>query len=85
MRLEGAIQRAGLEVIGVDGRAPEAAESLRVHQAALVVVDASAEDVSLTQTLRQVGRVRPGCLVLAVRGDRETPCLCTGMAAPWGP
>ena len=72
VRLEEAIRRAGLEVIGIDGRAPEAVETLRVHQAAVVVVDISAEDVNLTQTLREVGRVRKRCLVLAVHQDRDT-------------
>lgn len=72
VRLEGAIRRTGLEVFSIDGRAAEAAESLRVHQAAVIVVDSSAEDVNLTQTLREVGRVHPGCLVLAVHQDRDT-------------
>ena len=70
LRMEAAIRQIGLETIGVDGRAPEAIESLRVHQSSVVVVDSSAEDVSLTQTLKEVGRVRPECLVLAMYQDR---------------
>ncbi len=72
VRLEDEIRQIGLKVIGIDGRAPEAAESLREYAGAVVVVDSSAADVSLTQTVREVGRVRPECLVLAVRQDSET-------------
>ena len=71
-QLEKAIRQVGLEVIGIDGRSPEAAESLRKYQVAVVVLDSSAADVSLTQSVREVGRVRPGCLVLAVGQDQGT-------------
>lgn len=69
--LEEAIRNTGLVAISIDGRSPEATEGLRAFQGDVVVVDSSSEDVSLTQTVREVGRVRPTCLVLAVRDDRQ--------------
>jgi hypothetical protein len=86
--LEEAIRGVGLVAITIDGRSPEASGSLRAFQGDVVVVGSSSEDVSFNQTVREVGRVRPNCLVLAVEDDRQTVfCvqgrpLCRGCGEP---
>ena len=71
-RLEEAIRATGLAVLSIDGRTLEASEGLRLYRGNVVVIDSSAEDLSLTQTVREVGRVCPKCLVLAAYQERDT-------------
>ncbi len=63
--LEARLRRLGLSIHLVDGRAPDALLSVRtLPDKAVVVIDRSAQDISLSQAVRQVSQVLPQSLVL---------------------
>ena len=71
-RLEAALQgQPLLEGYPIDGRAPEAIDAVRKHPAEVVVIDYGADDVSVSQAVRQVGQVLPRSLVVAVYPGRD--------------
>ena len=69
--LEAVLHRHNLKVFSVDGRAADAVDMLRKHPAEVVVVDHGADDVSLSQAIRQVCQILPGSLVVAAYPNRE--------------
>lgn len=69
--LEAMLKREGASVLAVDGRAPNAAEVVRGSGASLVVLDSSARDVDVAQTIRQLGQLLPESTVLAVFPGKE--------------
>ena len=64
--VESLLQRHGLRPHSVDGRAGDAAEEIRRHPAELVAIDSESQDISITQAVRQIGRLLPRSLVFTV-------------------
>ncbi len=60
-----------LEVYPIDGRSPEATDAVGKHPAEVVVIDYGADDLSVSQAVRQVGQVLPRSLVVAVYPGRN--------------
>ncbi len=70
-RLEEVIRAQHLEVYSINGRASDALNKARKHTARVVIMDHSADDVSITQAIRQIGQVLPNSAVFTVSPGRE--------------
>ena len=71
-RLEAELLGRDLEIYSIDGRTPDASERVRNHPARVVIIDHGANDVSITQAIRQVGQILPHSLVVTVYLDRQS-------------
>ncbi len=63
--LERAILGQDLEVVAIDGRAPDSADLVPPPGTALVVVDRSPSDINVGQAVRQLGRLLPRSHIIA--------------------
>ena len=70
-RLESALHAQHLEVYAVDARAPNAVDAILKHPAEVVVMDAGADDISVSLALRQLGQMMPRRLVITAHPGRE--------------
>ena len=70
--LERTLQNHGMDVYPIAGRAPHALEEIQRHPSGVVVVDCGADDISLGQTVRQVGRTLPDSLVFMACTNRPS-------------
>ncbi len=68
-RLEAVLSGMDVRAYPVNGRSPDAIESLRSHPAKVVVIDRGVQDVSVTQAVRRLGQVLPSSVVIAAVPD----------------
>ena len=76
--LEDLLRRQGLSPHPVEGRADDAVATIERQPASVVVIDSNSRDISVSQALRQVGRMLPEGLVFAVDCDRPTANVYRG-------
>lgn len=72
LRLQSALQRAGLQLHPVDGRAADAVDQIRSSSGELVVIDAGAVDLNVRQAIRHIGQISPNSHVMTSHPDRDT-------------
>ena len=70
--LERAILGQDLEVVAIDGRAPESADLVPPPGTALVVVDRGASDINVGQAVRQLGRLLPWSHIIVAYPNRPS-------------
>ncbi len=71
-RLERAILGQDLDVVAIDGRAPDSAGLVPPVGTALVVVDGGASDINVGQAVRQLGRLLPRSQIIAAYPNRPS-------------
>ncbi|MBI4298542.1 MAG: hypothetical protein HY666_02140 [Chloroflexi bacterium] len=70
-QLERGLQRLHLKIHSIDGRAPDASELIRTNPSEVVIMDQAADDVSVTQAVRQIGQILPDSMVITMYPGRE--------------
>ena len=70
--LERVILGQDLEVVAIDGRAPDSADLVPPPGTTLVVVDGGASDINVGQALRQLGRLLPRSHIIAAYPNRPS-------------
>ena len=70
--LERVILGQDLEVVAIDGRAPDSADLVPPRGTAVVVVDGGASDINVGQAVRQLGRLLPRSHIIAAYPNRPS-------------